>query len=115
MAIISCPGCGRRISDKSSACAHCDLPLKELSEDELKRTEERRMRRRIWRAKNITYLAMTALVIGAIWWLWAQSQTPDGTPPMPAMAMVAIGVLTYLSGRAWLFWLKIKARRQRSG
>lgn len=114
MAIITCPGCGRRISDKSSACTHCDLPLKELSESELERIEQRRMRRKIWRAKNITYLAMTALVAGAIWWMWVQMQNPEGQPPRLAMALIGIGILSYLGGRAWLFWLKVKRNRSRS-
>lgn len=29
MALIKCPECGEKISDKATACIHCGYPLKE--------------------------------------------------------------------------------------
>lgn len=30
MALITCPECGKRISDKSSACIGCGIPMEEI-------------------------------------------------------------------------------------
>ena len=34
MAIISCPECGKGISDKADACIHCGYPLRRYRENE---------------------------------------------------------------------------------
>ena len=37
MALINCPECGRRVSDKALSCVHCGYPLKaEIQEEEYK-------------------------------------------------------------------------------
>jgi len=111
MAIINCPGCGRRISDQRTVCTHCELPLGEVTEEDLSRIRRRRWRYRVWQAKNLTYLGMAALVAGVIWW-WVSG--PEGwTLPLPMLPIVLIGLglLTYLGGRAWLFWLRMRRNR----
>lgn len=111
MAIIHCPGCSRRISDKNPACPHCDLALGQLAPEDLERLARRRWQRRVWRARNVIYLAMTALVAGAIWWWVAE---PGGwvlPPPLPAMVMMIAAGLGYVAGRAWLFWLQLGRNR----
>jgi len=111
MALINCPGCGRRISDKSTFCAHCELPLGEMSSADLDRLKLRRWRRRVWQAKNVTYGAMTALVLGAIWWFLVEPQGWELPPPAVAVVLVVLGALSYLAGRVWLFWLQLKRNR----
>src|SRR5690554_2762941 len=107
MALINCPGCGRRISDKSTFCAHCELPLGEMSSDDLDRLKLRRWRRRVWQAKNVTYGAMTALVLGAIWWFLVEPQGWELRPRAGAVMLVVLGALSYLAGRVWLFCLQV--------
>jgi len=111
MAIINCPGCGQRVSDKAKACPHCQLPPGEASEQDLQRLVLRRWRKRMYRAQNIAYLGMAALIGGGVWWWLGAS--PGGIAPMPAVALIAVGVLAYAGGRGWLFWLKMKSNRPR--
>ena len=33
MALIKCPECGKKVSDKANACIHCGYPLNEQKED----------------------------------------------------------------------------------
>ena len=33
MALIECPECGKKVSDKANACIHCGYPLNEQKED----------------------------------------------------------------------------------
>lgn len=111
MAIINCPGCGRRISDKSTFCAHCELPLDEMSQEDVNRLKLRRWRRRVFQAKNATYLAMTALVVGALWWWLAEPQGWEMPPPVVAIVLAALGAVGYVGARGWLFWLKLRRNR----
>lgn len=113
MALINCPNCGKRISDQSTFCAHCELPLGELSEADVTRLEARRWRRRVWQSKNVTYAAMTALVIGAIWWWLAEPQGWTLPPPVLPIGLIVLGGVAYLAGRVWLFWLKMERNRPR--
>jgi hypothetical protein len=32
-------------------------------------------------------------------------------PPIPAVGLVLIGVITYVIGRGWLFWLRLPRNR----
>lgn len=111
MAIIHCPGCSRRISNKFNVCPHCELPLGEMTAEELDRVAHRRWRKRLYQAANLTYVAMTLLIVGAVWWWLA---APEGwvlPPPVGAIALVMIGVAAYLAGRVWLFWLRMRRNR----
>lgn len=111
MAIIHCPGCNRRISNMVRICPHCELPLGELTEQEIHKLEMRRWRKRVYQATNVTYLAMAAIIIGVLWW-WMTSPTAWQLPP-PAMAVVLIvfGLVAYVVGRSWLFWLRMGKNR----
>ena len=35
MAVINCPGCKKKISDKAKICQHCQLDLTELDADKI--------------------------------------------------------------------------------
>jgi hypothetical protein len=113
MALINCPNCGKRISDQSTFCAHCELPLGEMSEADVARLEVRRWRRLVWQSKNVTYAAMTALVVGAIWWWLAEPQGWTLPPPVLPIGLIVLGGVAYLAGRVWLFWLKMERNRPR--
>lgn len=111
MAIINCPRCGKRISDLSKVCAHCDLPLGEMSEDDLKQLERRRWRQRIYVARNVAYLGMAALLVGALWWFMAGSGALVMPPPALSVVLLVLGVVVYVGGRGWLLWLNMKRNR----
>lgn len=111
MAIINCPGCSRRISDKVTVCPHCDLALGEMSEQDVQRAAQRRWRQRVYIAKNVTYIAMTLLIIGAVWWWLVEPEGWVLPPPIGGISLVIIGIAAYLVGRVWLFWLKMRRNR----
>lgn len=111
MAITQCPGCKRRISDQMKVCPHCDLQLGELSDEDVKQLERRRWRKRLYQAANVTYVAMSLLIIGAIWWWLSGEGGWDFPPPAGAVLLVALGVLGYFLGRGWLFWLRMPRNR----
>lgn len=111
MAIINCPRCGKRISDLSRVCSHCDLPLGELSDDDIKRLEHQRWRKRIYIARNVVYLGMAALLVGALWWFMVGTGGLVFPPPALSVVLLVLGGVVYLGGRSWLLWLKMKRNR----
>lgn len=111
MAIIRCPGCRNRISDQNKHCPHCELPLGEMTDEDVAHFNRKRWRKRVYYAANLTYVAMTLCIGGAAWWWMA---TPDawGYPaPTGAVLLVALGVVVYVVSRGWLFWLRMRRNR----
>ncbi|AKS43065.1 zinc ribbon domain-containing protein [Wenzhouxiangella marina] len=111
MALIRCPHCHKRISNRVKACPHCDEALVELSPEELERLASRRYKRQRFLALNLSYLGLTLLVFGAIWWYVAEPQGWVLPPPLIPVAMIVIGAADYVAARAWMLWLGIQRRR----
>lgn len=111
MAIVRCPQCTKRISSLVRVCPHCDTALGELTPEEQERIQLRRWKRQVYRAKNLSYLGLTVLVIGALWWWFAQPQGWVLPPPLPAVSMVASGAALYLVARCWMLWLRFRRNR----
>jgi len=111
MAIIHCPQCSKRISSMVNVCPHCDIALGELTAGEQERLQRRRWKRQVYRATNLSYLGLTALVIGAMWWWFAEPQGWALPPPLPAVSMVIVGAAVYLVARCWMLWLRLGRNR----
>lgn len=99
------------MSTQNNVCPSCDFALGELSLEEQERMKWRRRKRQLYRAANLSYLALTFLVIGAIWW-WFHG--PEGwvlPPPMGGISLVVVGAALYVVARCWIFWLRLKRNR----
>jgi len=114
MAIIRCPACSRRISSIAKACPHCHEPVGTLDREERYELARRRWRSQLYRARNLTYLAMGMVVVGAlVWWM----TPPQGlAPPIstPAALLLGVGIVVYLCSWAWVLWLRYMRAPNRS-
>lgn len=114
MAIVRCPACHHRMSSLARVCPACHEPVGTVDESELEKIALRRWRDRLYHARNLTYVAMTLIVIGlVVWWVQPPSGLALPIGPVPS-TLLAAGLLAYVAGWAWLLWLKLKAdpRRQ---
>lgn len=113
MALVRCPACHQRMSSLARVCPACHEPVGEIDESERAKIALRRWRDRLFLARNVTYLAMTLIVIGiVVWWL----QPPDGLAlpvGLVPSALLAAGFLAYVAGWGWLLWLKLRADPRR--
>jgi hypothetical protein len=92
-------------------CPHCELPLGEMTEDDVRQLEIRRWRKNVYRATNVTYMAMAAMIVGILWW-WMTSPTAwQLPPPAAAVVLIVFGLVGYAGGRSWLFWLRMRRNR----
>ena len=113
MAIIRCPGCTKRVSSLANICPHCGLQLGELSQDERDKFVRRRWRTRLYRARNLTFIAMGLVMLGAILWWFSPPEGLVLPPPGTAIGLMGIGVIAYFAGWFWIFWLRLPSNRPR--
>ncbi|MGK7296437.1 MAG: hypothetical protein ACNS61_11530 [Candidatus Wenzhouxiangella sp. M2_3B_020] len=102
------------MSSLAKACPHCHEPVGELSESEREKLAMRRWRDRIYRARNLTYVAMTLVVAGLIAWFVAEPRglaLPIGMFPG---VLLGVGLIGYVASWGWLAWIKFREdpRRQ---
>lgn len=106
MAITRCPSCNRRISSIAKACPHCHEAVGELGQSERNELARRRWRTQLYRARNLTYLAMGLVVAGAlVWWV----TPPAGLVPpvsMPAALLLGLGIVGYVVSWSRMLWLR---------
>ncbi len=113
MALIRCPHCHKRMSSRMATCPHCDEALTDLSPDEQARLATRRYKKQRFRALNLSYLGLTGLVLGAMWWWLVEPSGWVVPPPGPAVALVIIGAVIYVVARGWMLWLKLQRQATR--
>lgn len=110
MAIIECTNCGRRISSFSTVCPHCDFAHGDISAEEREEIAIRRTKRQLYRAANLSYLALVFLVVGALWWWGAGPEGLVFPPPQGAIGLVGLGAVLYLVARSWIFWIRMNRK-----
>ncbi len=107
MTIISCPECGKNISSRAVICNYCGARLGEVTEEDLRVYQARRLRDRIYRLNMISYAVITAFIASCCWY-WLESRGfSQTTTPWPFVLM-GIAAIAYLVVRAFLF----KSRQQ---
>ncbi len=106
MAIIHCPACNQRMSSVAKTCPACSSPIGKLSEEDRERLQARRRKTRIYRARNVTYVAMTLIVLGMlVWWFQPPSGLALPVPFMPAL-LFGLGTVAYVVGWCWLLMIR---------
>lgn len=115
MALIDCPHCTKRVSSLAKVCSHCNRALGEVSEEEAERLALTRWKDRSYRALNISYVGLTLALAGAIWW-WVNGDAGWGWPvPQHILLTAALGVVIYIAGRSWVWWLRFNKPGKKLG
>lgn len=109
MAVINCPGCKKKISDKAKNCNHCNLDLSEIDSDKLASLNRVNLINKTQRLMNYSFIAMLLFCGGFLFMFW------DGVEPGSwqhnlAMVSAIIGFVMYIIIRAMLLFTKRKAR-----
>lgn len=108
MAIIACPGCGKKVSSRAAICPYCGYQLGEATEQDLEIFRARRLRERIYRLNMTSYAVITLFVGGFGWYWWATGGFVAPSPPGP-FAVMGLAAIAYLVVRVLLF----RSRQQR--
>lgn len=107
MAIIACPVCSNRVSNKAAFCPKCKTNLSGKSPEKL---EAQHREQRLSKVQSLTNQSLLALLLflggfGVMYW-WQ----PENGSANEYLAIVAVagGFCWYVVCRAWLIWLKRK-------
>ncbi len=110
MALITCTGCGERISSQYAHCPHCGQATNpEIASSDAVTVPARQQKKLRQRTQDLSHLALLAMVAGSIWY-YIDSQglkQPAGDGPIWLMGA---GASLYLYLRIW--WL-LRRLRQR--
>ncbi|KKO43921.1 hypothetical protein WG68_18065 [Arsukibacterium ikkense] len=107
MAIISCPYCGHRISDKAAACSKCGGDLTGNTPEQLAAIERDKKYRKMQSLMNQSMLAMVLFLGGfgiLYWWQPANHSYNQ----YASNGAIALGFCWYVITRARIILLKRK-------
>lgn len=107
MAIIQCPGCSKRVSDKAAACEACGFPLGEHDADSLARKQAFQRKEKLNKLVSHQMLAILFFIAGIAGTVLAWEQS-GWQQHMRIVSLVVGGVALglYLIARGRIFLLK---------
>lgn len=109
MAVINCPGCKKKISDKAKGCSHCGLAFHELDKDKIANLNHVNRINQAQRLMTYSFVAMLLFCGGFLFMFW--DNVEQGTWQYNvAMASTAIGFFMYIVVRVRLLFFKRKSR-----
>ncbi|TMM44007.1 hypothetical protein [Colwellia ponticola] len=109
MAVINCPSCKKKVSDKAKHCNHCHINLSELDSAQLASINRVTLINKTQRLMNYSFIAML-LFCGGFFFMFSESVAPNSWQYNLAMLSTIIGFVMYIIIRAMLLFTKRKAR-----
>ncbi|MFT4926670.1 MAG: Co/Zn/Cd efflux system component [Phenylobacterium sp.] len=104
MAVISCPQCNKKISDKANQCPHCDIST-DMDADELQKVARQHVLTKSRKLSNQSMVAML-LFLGGFYVMYFRSPAIDSPQMMVAQGLIVVGFLWYIINRVRLLLLK---------
>ena len=105
MSIISCTGCGKKISTLSPVCPHCGHQSGEVSDEKRAVLQFRKIRDRIYKLNMYSYAVISLFLVAFAWYWWdtAGFEYASSAGPYYLMGLSAVG---YIAIRVLLFKAK---------
>lgn len=107
MAVINCPGCKKKTSDKAKECSHCGLSFEKLDSDKIANLNHINRINQAQRLMTYSFIAMLLFCGGFLFMFW-QNIEPNTWPHNLAMAITIIGFIMYIIIRIQLLFFKRK-------
>ena len=109
MAVINCPACSKKISDKATNCNHCNIDISNLDADKINSLNRVNFINKKQRLMNYSFIAMLLFCGGFLFMFWDNVQ-PGSLQHNMAMISAVIGFVMYIIIRAMLLFTKNKAK-----
>lgn len=109
MAVINCPGCKKKVSDKAKTCNHCSLDLSALDSEQLASLNRVSLINKTQRLMNFSFIAML-LFCGGFFFMFRDNVAPGSWQHNIAMVTTIIGFIMYIIIRGMLLFTKRKVR-----
>jgi len=105
MALIDCPSCNKKISDKAQECQHCHFAIGDASNEDILRKEQLKRYKKLSSIQNQSMLAMLLFVAGFGFMYWGGARPGDVQHNMAIIGCV-IGFLWYVVNRVRTVYIK---------
>ncbi|MEI6893561.1 MAG: hypothetical protein V5789_02805 [Colwellia sp.] len=105
MAVINCPSCNKKISDKAKACNHCSKDLSGIDADKLASLKRVRLIKRTQSLMNYSFIAMLLFCGGFLFMFWDNVHVGSWQHNL-AMVSAVIGFVMYIIIRGLLLLTK---------
>ena len=77
MALVNCPSCNKKTSDKAKVCPHCDFRIGNASAEDLERKQQLKKFKKLQSIQNQSLLAMLIFVAGFAFMYWGGTRPGD--------------------------------------
>ena len=105
MAVINCPNCKKKISDKAKSCSHCAIDLTSMDEDKIKSLRQSNLIKQSQKLMNYSFIAMLLFCGGFLFMFW-QNLQPGSWQYTLALTSTVSGFVLYIVTRIRLIFLK---------
>jgi len=107
MAVINCPNCKKKISDKAKSCSHCDINLSNVDAEQIASMKKVRAINKSQTLMNHSFIAMLLFCGGFLFMFWQDAQ--QGTwQYITSIVSTVIGFIWYIATRVRLVMLKYR-------
>ena len=105
MAIINCPSCNKKISNKASSCEHCFTALTDLDAEQLKTLQNIKLIKKNQQLMTHSFIAMLLFCGGFLFIYWQDAES-GSWQYITSLTSTVIGFFLYLITRVRLILLK---------
>ena len=106
MAIIDCPNCRKKVSDKAKECSHCHVDIQNLDKEKLQGIKKVAKINKSQSLMNHSFIAML-LFCGGVLMLYWRSDEPESIAYITALTATVVGFLLYILTRIRILLLKM--------
>jgi hypothetical protein len=105
MALVNCPSCGKKISDKIQSCQHCDFALGTANTEDIVRKQNLN---KYLKNQNIQTQSMIAMLVfvGGFGFMYWGGAVPGELQHNSAIGITIVGFVWYIVNRVRLIYLK---------
>lgn len=105
MAVINCPSCKKKISDKAKTCSHCDIPIADIDPEKMAFIKQTNAIKQQQSLMTHSFIAML-LFCGGFLFFYLQDAQPNTVEYFASIGSAVIGFILYIVTRVRLLLLK---------
>lgn len=105
MALIDCPACKKKISDKAEVCQHCEFAIGEASAEDILRKENLNRHKKLHGIQNQSMLAMLIFIASFGFMSWGGVSAGEMQHNLAILGAV-VGFVWYVVNRVRILYIK---------
>jgi predicted nucleic acid-binding Zn ribbon protein len=94
MALIKCPGCGKRISSRAAHCSHCNAAITAKDDEATERALSRTRWKKRKQMQNLSFLALILFLVGIALY-WSNKDSPEDWQYTLGIWLLVAGFISY--------------------